>query len=54
MTNAEIKKHLRDVGCPYGAEDFRAKLWLDGYKAGFVASHKNAIASLNSLIGKAA
>lgn len=54
MNAAEVKKSLGDIGCPYAALDFRAKLWLEGYKAGFEASHKNAIASLNRLMGDAA
>lgn len=54
MTPHETAVQLEALGCPYGPMDFRAKLWLEGYKAGFNASHECAIESLNSLLGKRA
>jgi hypothetical protein len=54
MTPQETAIQLRALGCPYGPNDFRAKLWLEGYRAGFQASHENALASLKTLLGKSA
>jgi hypothetical protein len=38
----DLDRQLRDLGCPYEASDYRARLWLEGYKAGFNAGHDGA------------
>jgi hypothetical protein len=33
----EIEVDLKEIGCPYPAEDERTLVWLDGYRAGNLA-----------------
>lgn len=28
-----LDKQLAEIGCPYTADDYRARIWLDGYQA---------------------
>ena len=30
----ELEVRLREIGCPYGTDDTRASVWLDGYSKG--------------------
>jgi len=41
---------LRELGCPYQADDHRAVPWLHGYEAGFTAASENAIKTLDMLM----